>query len=401
MEKALLRVLFLGFALPDEAFTRLLECDAGMPIQTQRFGWSVIEAMTSADISVSIVSAAPATDYPHNSHLFFRGFNFTDHGVAGTTISFVNVTGLKHATRYATARRVSRRTASRAQPDAVVIHGVHSPFLWCGIHLGRKYGVPVIVILTDPPSQRSQHDSASSRSLKRVDRDLIRGALKRVDGVIALTEDLATDFAPTVPYLLMEGIAKPLQAIPRLGVGRALTPKRVVYAGGLHEAYGVSELLASVCSSEGDWQLWFYGRGPLEAAITAKAASSPRVKFGGLADAAQLATAYADADLLVNPRSASADFTRHSFPSKLLEYLASGRPVLSTRLSGIPLEYEPYLYWTEGDSASLSDSIDSILSLPQKSLNAKATAGREFILSSRSSAAQGRRIREFIVSMRF
>jgi len=41
---------------------------------------------------------------------------------------------------------------------------------------------------------------------------------------------------------------------------------------------------------------------------------------------------------------------RYSFPSKLIEYMASATPVLTTRLPGIPPEYEPYVYWIEDDS---------------------------------------------------
>ena len=57
-------VLFLGFALPEDEFRHLMATDAGLPTATQRFAWSVIEALTSAALHVTVVSAAPATNSP-------------------------------------------------------------------------------------------------------------------------------------------------------------------------------------------------------------------------------------------------------------------------------------------------------------------------------------------------
>ena len=47
----------------------------------------------------------------------------------------------------------------------------------------------------------------------------------------------------------------------------------------------------------------------------------------------------------VNPRPGAADFTRYSFPSKTLEYLDAGKPVLAYRNDGIPPEYDEHLLY--------------------------------------------------------
>ena len=45
----------------------------------------------------------------------------------------------------------------------------------------------------------------------------------------------------------------------------------------------------------------------------------------------------------MNPRSADAEYTKYSFPSKTIEYLATGVPVVMNRLPGIPEEYEYFV----------------------------------------------------------
>src|SRR5688572_30624752 len=108
-----MNVLYLGFAIPDDVLERLLATDRGMPVQTHKFGWSVIEAMMFAGIDVEVLSAEPASDYPFNSRIFFRGRRFVTRGVRGTSVPFINLTGLKHVTRYLSlaARIPARRKA--------------------------------------------------------------------------------------------------------------------------------------------------------------------------------------------------------------------------------------------------------------------------------------------------
>ena len=43
-----------------------------------------------------------------------------------------------------------------------------------------------------------------------------------------------------------------------------------------------------------------------------------------------------EATLLVNPRPSDKEFCKYSFPSKTIEYMASGTPVLMTKLPGVP-----------------------------------------------------------------
>ena len=56
---------------------------------------------------------------------------------------------------------------------------------------------------------------------------------------------------------------------------------------------------------------------------------------------------YKNADLLVSPRLPDDFTTRYTFPSKVLEYITSGTPVLSNKLPGIPVEYDDLINFTQ------------------------------------------------------
>ena len=385
-----MKVFFLGFVLPDDRFAEFMARETGMPAPTQRFGASVVEALVLGGAEVEVVSAAPATDFPHHRRIWFRGRLGRVRGVNATELPFVNVTGVKHLTRYAAARRALRHVTRR---DVILVHGVHSPFLAAALHAGRRTGCNVFVILTDAPSLVTRFDHRASAALKRIDRHVIMHALRRVKGVVTLAPRLAADFAPGVPALSMEGISQIANVDPP---SPQEGPPQVVYAGGLNSAYGVSNLLDAVRCSEGDWELHLFGRGPLESEATAKAAQNPRIRVHGLVGVDELGAAYGRASLLVNPRPLDQSLVAYSFPSKLLEYLGTGRPVMTTRLPTIPEDYHQHVLTTPDDAEGMAAAIDRFLAEPAAEREARGQRGRDFVLATRSTHAQGRRLVSFL-----
>ena len=99
------------------------------------------------------------------------------------------------------------------------------------------------------------------------------------------------------------------------------------------------------------------------------------------------------ATLLVNPRPTVEEFVQYSFPSKNMEYMASGTPLLTTRLPGMPKEYYPYVYLLEKESAQgIADALRKILSNSDEALHRKGAEARDFILGTRNNVAQGQKI---------
>ena len=98
------------------------------------------------------------------------------------------------------------------------------------------------------------------------------------------------------------------------------------------------------------------------------------------------------ATLLINPRPTNEEYTKYSFPSKTLEYMASGTPVLMTRLPGMPKDYEEYVYLfdeetVEGFANTLGEVLQS-----KSELQEKGKRAREFILTTRNNRGQALRI---------
>ncbi|HTN86608.1 MAG TPA: glycosyltransferase [Sorangium sp.] len=328
------RITVLGFTQPDDVIDRVTERSAVLPTQTHRFAWNLVDALASGGAEVSLLSSLPVPDHPQFPELVIRSKRFEARGLSGLSMGFVNALVLKHISRTLQCATRGRRFIREARPDAVVVHGVHTPFLRFARGLRRR-GIRVIAVLTDAPGVVRPSDGPLARLLKRLDRRGVARVLADFDGVIALTAGLAEDFAPGVPALVFPGFAPVIEERTRAErTGDAFV---VAYAGGLSPEYGVGSLVEAVAgSSSGALRLDVYGRGELEPWVIARSAEDSRIRYRGTLPPERLHPLLGAADVLVNPRRLTGEHVRYSFPSKLLEYAALGVPTVTTPLPAIP-----------------------------------------------------------------
>lgn len=92
-----------------------------------------------------------------------------------------------------------------------------------------------------------------------------------------------------------------------------------------------------------------YGTGNYIDEIIKMSKENMKIIYGGVVNNKIIIQEELDSILLINPRplqncSANCDFTRYSFPSKNIEYMSSGTPLLATKLPGMPKKYYSYIY---------------------------------------------------------
>ena len=106
------------------------------------------------------------------------------------------------------------------------------------------------------------------------------------------------------------------------------------------------------------------------------------------------------ATLLINPRPTNEDYTQYSFPSKNMEYMASGTPVLTTKLPGMPQEYYPYVYLLEDESAEgMAKALKEILSKPAEELSQKGSETKKFVMEQKNNISQAKRLLDMLITI--
>ena len=133
------------------------------------------------------------------------------------------------------------------------------------------------------------------------------------------------------PYIIMEGIVD--SNMKKVNKTKKTSKFIVMYAGALREEYGLKILIDGYMKYKNDnSELWIYGAGDYSEEIVKMSKIDERIRFFGSVDNETIIKSEHNASLLVNPRPTNLEFTRYSFPSKIMEYMSSGTPVLTTKL---------------------------------------------------------------------
>ncbi len=249
---------------------------------------------------------------------------------------------------------------------------------------------PCVAIVTDVPHVLFGQTRVADFNARR---------LARYDGYVLLTEAMDARVNPHCrPYIVAEGQVDAAMA-SRNNRLEDKHPERVcLYAGMLHARYGVTTLARAFLQvKDANARLVFYGEGDAAEELRELAARDMRIECRGVADNAAVVEEELRATLLVNPRPSEEAFTAYSFPSKNLEYMASGTPVLTTKLSGMPREYDDYAYLILDESVGgMAKTLEETLALPRETLHEKGLAAKAFVLKNKSNKAQAARVLQLL-----
>ena len=147
-------------------------------------------------------------------------------------------------------------------------------------------------------------------------------------------------------------------------------------------------------------ELWLTGGGNSENYIKECARKDNRIKFYGFLPSRQeVLQKQAEASLLVNMRLPSEPASGYCFPSKLFEYMATGTPVLSFDIAGIPREYLQHLYVIKQETVdALAKAIEETLSLDEASLQEQGNRAREFVINEKNTKTQCSKMWKFVTN---
>ena len=276
--------------------------------------------------------------------------------------------------------------------SAVVVDGLNRVTALSGMLAARLRGKPCIGIVTDLPDMLS----GSSFSKK-----LANFVIHHCTHYVLLTEAM-NDYLNKAgkPYVILEGHADITMAARIPAMEKKMKPRVCFYAGGVSKQYGLSNLVEGFRKADlPNAQLHIYGPGDYVKELQQIAAEDSRVFYGGMLLNTEIVEKEQEATLLVNPRPTGEEYVKYSFPSKTMEYMASGTPVLTTVLPGMPKEYHPHVYLLEDESAEgIAGMLSEVLANSEEVLFRKGAEARRFVLEQKNNVIQARKILDMLNS---
>lgn len=170
--------------------------------------------------------------------------------------------------------------------------------------------------------------------------------------------------------------------------------KIIMYAGALQENYGLRHLLQAFFLIEDDnYILQIAGSGDMAEEIERLSKKNKQVEYLGFISPAEVNDYQQRATILVNPRTSNYEYVKYSFPSKIMEYLASGTPYIGHRLPCIPPEYDLYMQYPADESdKALMEKMVEVCELPLDKRREMGEKARNFIIKEKNPKVMCRQI---------
>ena len=397
-----MNILYFGTVCDIEKYNELIKNTNEKPsVAPIVFETALLEGFKKHDIDMEIHSFPMIPTFLNSKILFFG--NTIEHLKCGYTcrwLSTINIPILKQISRCLDARKILKRWVEENRENGVIVTYSIPPFLVKEIlKYKRKYNLKVIAIVPDLLRDMYINDNSES-VITKLKQMYIKPALKlqvEYEGYVYLTDAMHNVVAPDKPYIVMEGIASDLPN-EEIKSDDESHPFAIMYAGMLFEKYGILNLVdAFEKLTKKNIELWLFGDGTAASEIKKRAKKDQRIKYFGSVNRETVLEYEKKASILVNTRNPKEEFTFYSFPSKTIEYMLSGTPVLTTRLNGIPEEYFKYIFSVDDNSVdSLAGAIESILDYSKEDLDNIGMLAKQFIIEEKNSYKQIENIIKFI-----
>lgn len=308
---------------------------------------------------------------------------------------FCNIFGIRMVSRLVSSLKTLFRTPAD-ESIVLLVYSAHLPFVLSAIIFRAfRKSARTCLILPDLPEYMGDTDPMR-RILKFIDIRLFYSFSKFFDYYVFLTQHMAEKLnTPSEKYVVIEGIAN---AEPKETSFDSEVVKTFLYTGTLAKRYGIMNLVTAFSRIEDNAaSLWICGEGDSRNAIIAAAQSDDRIKYFGQVDRNTALELQSKATFLVNPRTSEGDYTKYSFPSKILEYMSTGKPVIMYKLDGIPSEYDGLYISPRGLGIDLlSACMRDALAMSHEDLRQLGAAAKAFVLLNKNPEVQAKKILKLI-----
>ncbi|MFZ4699309.1 MAG: glycosyltransferase [Candidatus Methylumidiphilus sp.] len=376
-----MRILWLGSVFDENT---MINSPAVSPA-ANRWQSGLIEALREIGCDVQMLGHRPEPVWP-------RG-NFYVQGCTGNAplinhnlrtpqhlISYFNIYRFQDFYLKLQYSNIFRRNLLFNVPQCILSYNVYPHSYAVGREAMRR-GIPWIPIVADAPGEPQAYRQLEQK-------------LSIAAGVIFLSWYSFINWSGG-PKIHLDGGVNTIPS-KEIELPSSEKPKIIFYSGSLNQYGGIDLLLDAFNKIDNaDARLWICGKGDHKKMQQALK-TDDRITFYGCVDELTLAQLSRQAWVMVNPRPNAVIDSKHNFPSKILEYLSYGKPVISTWTLGLSPEYRHVLYIPDEETAEgLSDIIQKIFQWSDHQYRENAIAVFSF-LKQKTWVEQAKRLNTWI-----
>ena len=386
-----MKILYVSCLCSLPTFSALFPDPDKMPgQQIQKYHRMLVEGL-ACHTNVHTVSNYPISR-SNCKALYLRAGSDTIRNVQYGYLAACNIPVLKNIWNFMQSFSRIWKAGNAGSQTAVICDILNISISMGALLAAKLRGIPTVGIVTDVPAYRPK---TTNSFVVKINTTLMNA----FDSYVLLTKAMTEVVdCSGKPYKVIEGqVDIHMDTVPNL-LSKKYEKKVCLYAGGLHRIYGIPYLVQAFIKADvPNTELHIYGSGDYREELTALCRQHPSIRYFGVKPNAEVVEAELKATLLINPRPTTDAYTKYSFPSKNMEYMVSGTPLLTTKLPGMPAEYYKYVYLIDEETVTgLSNKLTRILSKPPEELHAFGAKAREFVLREKNNVRQAQQIIDLI-----
>lgn len=345
----------------------------------------LVKGLMENGVQVEALSIPAVAAFPHSKKLFINKKSETIfHDISIQWVPFVNIQFIKQISIKMSVRNELEKwlkTNEDIEDKVVLMYSIYPPYSAPALDLCKKYHTHLCSIITDLPelmyTWKSSKGIKGWYSKKLSDEMLM--LQDKCDSYVLFTKPMAERMGlKTKPFIVSEGFSD-TSIFSEIKVSNKDEKFTIVYGGNLSRLYGIRQLADAFMSTDLNAELHFYGAGEDADYLKMCQVKDNRIRFFGRVSRVELLSALKKAHLLVINKPTSDEYSKYSFSSKILEYMASGTPILSTRVGGMPEEYEDKVFLIEDETEEgLCKALKSCVELPPEELILKGKEAKLF-----------------------
>jgi hypothetical protein len=401
--------IFLGGFFPKNVYEEIIgKSKRQVQHSANKFQWAFIEGLEkNVQKSLKLITAPFIGWYPlYYKDLFIStsAFPHPEDWKQRRMVGFFNLPVVKNVFKYFNLKKHIHELISSNADTVIIVYSLDIAYLKSALDAKKENPrLKVCVIIPDLHEFPGDSSILYKLYLKYFEKPSFYRLLNRIDCFIVLSDQMVEYLKiENKPWIRIEGLYNSTGKFLKKNY-KAGSVKSILYTGTLDFKYGIKDLLdAFELIKSNDYELWICGGGVGADLVKQKAYIDKRIRYFGIVSEAQVSRLQLEATILINPRNNEGEFNRYSFPSKTMEYFASGTPTLMHRLEGVPKEYYEYCYIFENnDIQSMASTINFVCELSPDVLMEKGVNAQEFIFKNKDSIIQCAKVVEMLEGLSF
>ncbi len=356
--------------------------------------------LNNSEVNLRVLSIPSLSTYPKGSSIIWvkdKSFVFNGNKI-GESFGFSNLPLCNHFHQSRIDLYIDKWYENMSGDKCIVVYAMLKTQMQYAVAAKKRHpDIKLCLVVPDLPMYMNCNKYYKMLGLQKHDIKDINILLHSFDCYVVLAEPMIKQLnIAEKPYAVVEGIYSNVTSAPY--PVEKFPNKTILYAGGIQTRYGVFDLIEAFHRIENnDYKLILCGPCLEMEKLNHYLSSDSRIEYRGLIPTDEVRALQKKVTVLVNPRHSTEEFTKYSFPSKTLEYMASGTPVLMSPLPSMPEEYKQYLYLFDDESIKgMKLMIEKVCSLSISELNSKGTSAKIFVYNYKSSKEQIKKILKLI-----